>query len=150
MTIVRTTYRTTHPTTHRISHRPTARALLASASLLSALTAGAATPADLLAGYTAQAGAPAQAARGQAFFNSRHGKDWTCASCHGAVPTQAGKHASTGKPITALAPAFNPERFSDPAKVEKWFRRNCNDVADRVCTPAEKADVMAWLISLRP
>ena len=150
MTIVRTTYRTTHPTTHRTSHRPTARALLASASLLSALTAGAATPADLLAGYTAQAGAPAQAARGQAFFTSRHGKDWTCASCHGAVPTQAGKHASTGKPITALAPAFNPERFSDPAKVEKWFRRNCNDVADRVCTPAEKADVMAWLISLRP
>ena len=150
MTIVRTTYRTTHPTTHRISHRPTARALLASASLLSALTAGAATPADLLAGYTAQAGAPAQAACGQAFFNSRHGKDWTCASCHGAVPTQAGKHASTGKPITALAPAFNPERFSDPAKVEKWFRRNCNDVADRACTPAEKADVMAWLISLRP
>ncbi len=150
MTIVRTTYRTTHPTTHRTSHRPTARALLASASLLSALTAGAATPADLLAGYTAQAGAPAQAARGQAFFNSKHGKDWTCASCHGAVPTQAGKHASTGKPITALAPAFNPERFSDPAKVEKWFRRNCNDVADRVCTPAEKADVMAWLISLRP
>jgi mono/diheme cytochrome c family protein len=141
---------TTHPTTHRISHRPTARALLASASLLSALTAGAATPADLLAGYTAQAGAPAQAARGQAFFNSRHGKDWTCASCHGAVPTQAGKHASTGKPITALAPAFNPERFSDPAKVEKWFRRNCNDVADRACTPAEKADVMVWLISLRP
>ena len=59
-------------------------------------------------------------------------------------------HASTGKPITALAPAFNPERFSDPAKVEKWFRRNCNDVADRACTPAEKADVMAWLISLRP
>ena len=154
MTIVRTTYRTTyritHSTTHRTSHRSTARALLASASLLSALTAGAATPADLLAGYTAQAGAPAQAARGQAFFNSRHGKDWTCASCHGAVPTQAGKHASTGKPITALAPAFNPERFSDPAKVEKWFRRNCNDVADRACTPAEKADVMAWLISLRP
>ena len=102
MTIVRTTYRTTHPTTHRISHRPTARALLASASLLSALTAGAATPADLLAGYTAQAGAPAQAARGQAFFNSRHGKDWTCASCHGAVPTQAGKHASTAQPISAL------------------------------------------------
>ena len=66
------------------------------------------------------------------------------------MPTQAGKHASTGKPITALAPAFNPERFSDPAKVEKWFRRNCNDVADRACTPAEKADVMVWLISLRP
>ena len=129
------------------------RRLAASGALLIALatgTAQAATPADLLAGYTAQAGAPAQAARGQAFFNSKQGKDWTCASCHGAVPTQAGKHASTGKPITSLAPAFNPERFSDPAKVEKWFRRNCNDVADRACTPTEKADVLAWLISLRP
>ena len=139
--------------TTRPLHPLPARARHAGAALLTALlvgTAGAATPADLLAGYTAQAGAPAQAARGQAFFTSKHGKDWTCASCHGAVPTQAGKHASTGKPITALAPAFNPERFSDPAKVEKWFRRNCNDVADRACTPAEKADVMAWLISLRP
>ena len=125
----------------------------AAGALLIALANGralAANPADLLAGYTAQAGAPAQAARGETFFNSKHGKDWTCASCHGAVPTQAGKHASTGKPITTLAPAFNPERFSDPAKVEKWFRRNCNDVADRACTPAEKADVLAWLISLRP
>ena len=139
-----------HHTTR--THRTTLT-VLAAASLLLALASGAAlaaTPAELLAGYTAQAGAPAQAARGQAFFNSKHGKDWTCASCHGAVPTQAGKHASTGKPITTLAPAFNPERFSDPAKVEKWFRRNCNDVADRACTPAEKADVMAWLISLRP
>lgn len=127
--------------------------LAAAAALLTAIacsSAQAATPAELLAGYTAQAGAPAQAARGQAFFNSRQGKDWTCASCHGAVPSQAGKHASTGKAITALAPAANPERFSDPAKVEKWFRRNCNDVADRACTPAEKADVLAWLISLRP
>ena len=139
-----------HHTTR--THRTTLT-VLAAASLLLALASGtalAATPAELLAGYTAQAGAPAQAARGQAFFTSKHGKDWTCASCHGAVPTQAGKHASTGKPITTLAPAFNPERFSDPAKVEKWFRRNCNDVADRACTPAEKADVMAWLISLRP
>ena len=134
------------------THR-TPLTVLAAAGLLLALLGSAAqatTPADLLAGYTAQAGAPAQAARGQAFFTARHGKDWTCASCHGALPTQAGKHASTGKPITTLAPAFNPERFSDPAKVEKWFRRNCNDVADRACTPAEKADVMAWLISLRP
>ena len=141
----------THP--QHPGQRHTRLAAWAGTALLMALAnpaARAATPAELLAGYTAQAGAPAQAARGQAFFTSKHGKDWTCASCHGAVPTQAGKHASTGKPITALAPAFNPERFSDPAKVEKWFRRNCNDVADRVCTPAEKADVMAWLISLRP
>jgi len=119
-------------------------------ALVCAAAAQAATPAELLAGYVSQAGAPAQPARGQQFFNSRQGQDWTCASCHGALPTQAGKHASTGKAITALAPAFNPERFSDPAKVEKWFRRNCKDVAARECSATEKADVLAWLISLKP
>jgi hypothetical protein len=110
----------------------------------------AATPADLLAGYAAQAGTPAQAARGQAFFTTTHGKDWSCSSCHGAVPTQTGKHAATGKPIGALAPAFNAERFTDAAKAEKWFRRNCNDVVGRACSAAEKADVLTWLLSLKP
>jgi hypothetical protein len=65
------------------------------------------------------------------------------------VPTQAGKHASTGKPIGALAPAFNSERFVETAKTEKWFRRNCNDVVGRECTAAEKADALAWLLSLK-
>lgn len=122
-------------------------ALLATFALPPAI---AATPTELLAGYTSQAGAPAQAQRGQAFFTTRHGKDWSCATCHGAVPTQAGKHAATSKPIGALAPGFNAERFSDPAKVEKWFRRNCNDVVGRECTAGEKADVMSWLMSLKP
>lgn len=112
--------------------------------------AQAATPAELLAGYSAQAGAAAVAERGQTFFTSRHGRDWSCSSCHGAVPTQPGRHASTGKTIAPLAPAFNAERFTDPAKAEKWFRRNCNDVAGRECTPAEKADVLSWLQSLKP
>ena len=103
------------------------------------------TPADLQAAYGAQAGTAAIADRGQQLFTSRHGREWSCSSCHGAVPTQAGKHASTGKPIAALAPAFNPERFVDGAKTEKWFRRNCNDVMGRECTAAEKADVIAWL-----
>ena len=110
----------------------------------------AASPAEQLAGYTAEAGAPAVPARGQAFFTATHGREWSCASCHGAVPTQTGKHASTGKPIGAMAPAFNPERFTDPAKTEKWFRRNCNDVLGRTCSPAEKADVLAWLMTLKP
>lgn len=109
----------------------------------------AATPADLLATYTAQAGGPAQAARGQAFFTARHGREWSCASCHGAQPVQDGKHAGTGKVISPLAPAFNPQRFTDAAKADKWFRRNCNDVAGRECTPAEKADVLAWLLTFK-
>ncbi len=61
-----------------------------------------------------------------------------------------GKHASTGKTIGAMAPAFNPERFTDPTKVEKWFRRNCNDVVGRECSVVEKADVLAWLLTLKP
>jgi mono/diheme cytochrome c family protein len=117
---------------------------------LSAATALAATPADLLAGYAAQAGAPPQAARGQQFFTTRHGQEWSCSSCHGAVPVQGGKHVVTGKAIGALAPASNTERFTDPAKVEKWFRRNCKDVLGRECTVAEKADLLSWLTSLRP
>jgi Domain of unknown function (DUF1924) len=103
----------------------------------------------LLAVYTAQAASPAVASRGQQFFTSRHGQEWSCATCHGTTPTQAGRHASTGKPILPLAPAFNPERFIDSAKVEKWFRRNCNDVVGRECTAVEKADVLAWLLSLK-
>jgi len=109
----------------------------------------AAEPAHLLAGYTAQAGRPASAEQGRALFTSRHGREWSCASCHGEPPVQAGKHASTGKPIGALAPASNAERFTDPAKTEKWFRRNCNDVMGRECSPGEKADVLAWLLTLK-
>ena len=110
----------------------------------------AATPAEFLSGYTTRAGSPAVPARGQQFFSTRHGKEWSCASCHGTTPTQTGKHASTGKPINALAPAFNAERFTDAAKTEKWFRRNCNDVVGRECTDAEKADVLGWLLTLKP
>lgn len=113
-------------------------------------SASAATPTDLLAGYASQAGAPADAARGQSFFTERHGRDWSCSSCHGGTPTQQGKHASTGKAIGPLAPAFNPERFTDAAKAEKWFRRNCQDVVGRECSAAEKADVLAWLMTLKP
>ena len=84
------------------------------------------------------------------FFNTRHGGQWSCASCHGASASQDGKHASTGKVIRPLAPGFNPERLTDPSKVEKWFKRNCKDVLERECSASEKADVMAWLISVKP
>ena len=133
-------------------HRSSFLAILVTAGLACAAIAPvayAATPTEQLAGYTAQAGSPAVPARGQQFFNTRQGREWSCGSCHGALPVQAGKHASTGKSISALAPAFNPERFTDSAKTEKWFRRNCNDVAGRECTAAEKADVLSWLMTLK-
>jgi hypothetical protein len=113
-------------------------------------TAWAATPTELLKGYAQQAGTPPSVTRGQQFFNTRHGGQWSCASCHGASASQDGKHASTGKVIRPLAPGFNPERLTDPSKVEKWFKRNCKDVLERECSASEKADVMAWLISVKP
>jgi mono/diheme cytochrome c family protein len=128
--------------------KPGPAALLFSALLGS--TAWAATPADLEAAYTAQAGAPADPARGQVLFTTRHGREWSCSSCHGALPTRAGSHAATGKAIAALAPAFNPERFTAQAKSDKWFGRNCRDVLGRDCSAAEKADVLSWLRSLKP
>ena len=116
---------------------------------LAAAGAMAATPAEQLAGYSAAAKAAADPARGQKFFATQGTKEWSCSSCHGATPTGAGKHASTGKTIQPLAPAANAERFTDVAKTEKWFRRNCNDVLGRECTPGEKADVLAWLMTLK-
>lgn len=127
--------------------RTAARALMLAAAL--AGTAWAGTPQEQLGALSAQAGRSPNVAQGQQFFNAKHGREWSCASCHNAQPTGEGKHANTGKSISALAPAFNPERFTDPAKSEKWFRRNCNDVLARECTPAEKADVLAWLMSLK-
>lgn len=107
-------------------------------------------PAQLLSTYGQQAGTRPDAGKGQQFFTSQHGREWACASCHGAKPTGEGQHAATGRPIRPLAPAFNPERFTDAAKTEKWFRRNCNDVVGRECTAAEKADVLAWLLTFKP
>ncbi|WP_422565757.1 DUF1924 domain-containing protein [Ideonella sp.] len=124
--------------------------LLLSCGLLSmAAPSLAATPNDLLAGYSASAGKAADAGRGQAFFTTTHGQEWSCASCHGLRPVASGKHAGTGKVIGPLAPAFNAERFTELAKSEKWFRRNCNDVVGRECSASEKADVLAWLMTLK-
>ena len=131
-------------------------ARIASGALAVVIAASAfAAPVDLLGGYeqAARASSPAfggvSAERGAQFFRSTHGGEWSCASCHTARPVAAGQHARTGKTIAPLAPSANAERFTDAAKVEKWFRRNCNDVLTRACTPQEKADVIAFLLSLR-
>ena len=90
------------------------------------------------------------AQRGEQLFQTVHGGEWSCASCHTANPLAAGKHAKTGKTIAPLAPAANPERFTSLATAEKWFKRNCNDVIGRECTAQEKGDVLAYLTQLRP
>ena len=110
--------------------------------------ANAASPQELLKKYEAQSG-KASVSRGDQFFNTKHGKEWSCASCHENPPNHETKHIVTGKAIKPLAPSANPERFTDEAKVDKWFKRNCNDVLGRECTAQEKADVLAWLISVK-
>jgi hypothetical protein len=124
--------------------------LTAAMLLAGAARAGETTPAQQLGRFSAQAGAPGNADQGKAFFNTRHGGEWSCSSCHGTPPVKTGQHASTGKEIAPLAPAFNANAFTDSARVDKWFRRNCKDVLRRECSAAEKADVLAWLISLKP
>ncbi len=128
--------------------------LLAGALALTGLQAAAATPAEIQKGFDAAARATTpgfagfSAERGKQFFHVTHGNDWSCASCHTANPAASGKHAKTGKEIAALAPAANPQRFADAAKVEKWFDRNCKDVLGRVCAAQEKGDVLAYLMSV--
>ena len=123
--------------------------LLGLALALGAASAQVTSPQAQFQRWQELAGQTAQAVRGQAFFTQRHGGEWSCASCHGQAPTAASRHASTGKSIAPLAPAFHAERFTDSAKVDKWFKRNCKDVLSRECTALEKADVLAYLIGLK-
>jgi hypothetical protein len=124
------------------------------AAVLTAPTLLAATPEELLGNYSHEARAEGAAwsapsvAAGRTFFVTRRG-DWSCSTCHTANPATPGRHAVTGKTIAPLAPAVNAERFRDPARVEKWFKRNCNDTLRRPCTAAEKADVLAYLMTVR-
>ena len=124
-------------------------ALMAVFQLPTSALAADTSPTAQLQYWSAQAGSPGDAQRGQTFFSAKHGAEWSCASCHGMPPTTQGKHANTGKTIAPLAPAFNPKAFTDTAKVDKWFRRNCKDVVSRECSAGEKADVLAYLNSLK-
>lgn len=120
------------------------------------MPAFAATPPEMQRDYEAQvrkddASFKASPARGESFFRKEHptAKQATaCAGCHSADPRQSGR-TRANKAIEPLAPVANPARFTDPAKVEKWFGRNCGDVLGRACSAAEKADFIAWLINLK-
>lgn len=70
----------------------------------------------------------------------------SCTSCHGPDARAAGKTPS-GKKIEPVAISATPARYADPAKVEKWFKRNCNEVLGRECTPQEKGDWLTYVLS---
>lgn len=133
------------------------RVLTAAALLLASLSSLAETPPQILQRYATEAasqqpGFAPSAKRGEALFHQRfaiNDRMPACTSCHTDNPLLAGQHAVTGKNIRPLAVATNAERFSDPAKVEKWFGRNCREVVGRPCTPAEKADFVAYMSEVR-
>lgn len=90
------------------------------------------------------------AAKGGAFFTKNHssGKPETpaCTSCHGSTPFATGQ-TRAGKPIEPMAVSKNAARYTEKKKVDKWFRRNCKSVLGRECSPQEKGDYLAFMIS---
>lgn len=99
----------------------------------------------LLDGYAAQGASAPDASRGEALWKEQRmieGEARACTSCHGDSLAAQGRHATTGEPIEPMTAAG---RLQDPAKIEKWFGRNCRWTLGRECTPAERADVLVYL-----
>jgi hypothetical protein len=127
-------------------------------ALLFSLNALAATPQELLKQYEGQAKqensafSGFSAERGAGFFrterNHSNGQKVSCATCHTADPRNQGK-TRANKVIEPMATIANPQRFTDAAKVEKWFGRNCKDVLERACNAQEKGDYIQYLISIK-
>lgn len=89
--------------------------------------------------------------RGEDIFLSKHvgkkGELISCASCHGTDLNKSNQNHFTGKTINALSPKANPKRFTDRAEIEKWLKRNFNDVYNREGTALEKGDVVTYIIN---
>lgn len=125
--------------------------------LMASLTVQAETPQQIRQSYASeaasqQAGFTASAQRGETLFRQRftnNDKMPSCTSCHTDSPVKPGQHAITGKAVRPLAVSANAERFTDMAKSEKWFGRNCKEVIGRTCTPAEKSDFVAYMSEVR-
>jgi len=119
--------------------------------IATAAFAGNTTPQKLMHGFEVTAGSAASAAAGKKLFMGKHtgGKPETtsCTACHTNNLKGMGQ-TRVGKPIEPMAISANPSRFTDKDKVAKWFRRNCKTVLGRECTAGEKADIIAYLLSI--
>jgi hypothetical protein len=61
--------------------------------------------------------------------------------------TKSHENFFTAKTIEPLSPKANPKRLTDVKKIEKWLKRNFNDVYNREGTPKEKGDVITYIMS---
>jgi len=112
--------------------------------------------------------------RGREFYLSKHAIKGvgavSCASCHRKDPREQVKahrvdilcrachvindeeHPNPKEAklryIEPFAPHANPKRFSNSAHVEEFFKVNCTMVLKRECTPVEKGDLIAWLLTV--
>ena len=105
--------------------------------------------AELLSRYGAGGTAEFSAERGRTLWTEVRGERsaGSCADCHTGDLTRPGRHVRTGKAIEPLAPSVNPERLTDPARIEKWFLRNCKGTWGRECTAREKGDFLLYIRS---
>ena len=91
------------------------------------------------------------AKRGEEIFTSKHigkkGKEISCTTCHTINLNNSGENTFTGKTIEPLSPKANPKRFTDIKEIEKWMKRNFNDVYNREGTALEKGDVTTYIIN---
>lgn len=125
--------------------------LVASAFVIAAIVSPAQAADAVLAPYAAAAPGGFSAAAGEKLYRGKYtgAQEESCTSCHTSDAKKAGQHAKTGKVIDPLAPVAAPKRFTDPAKVEKWFRRNCKEVLGRECTAQEKGDFVTYMRSVK-
>lgn len=140
-----------------------ARLAVLSAAGVAALGAGAALAGGtasarqaILAHYAAEAKAADpgfsgfSAAAGQQFFLAHPGtgrpQTPSCSTCHTTSPRNEGQ-TRAGKRLAPMAVSRSPQRFTDLAKVEKWFRRNCHTVYGRTCTAQEKGNFITFMAS---
>ncbi|MCC7167761.1 MAG: DUF1924 domain-containing protein [Rhodospirillales bacterium] len=94
------------------------------------------------AGFSAERGR----ALYQASFTTGKADTPSCTTCHNSDPKAKGQ-TKAGKEIEPMAVSRNPTRYTDPAELEKWFPRNCNQVLGRECTAREKGDFLTFMIA---
>ncbi len=113
--------------------------------MLSVTTATAADSAAIIAVYQGEAGAAFEAVQGEKLWQRTGKEGRICADCHGNDLSKPGRHVRTKKVIEPMSAAVSGDRYSDPKKVEKWFKRNCKWTWGRECTVAEKGHLLTWL-----